>query len=214
MQINELKKIFPGQVFVEEKILQKYAGDLWPRYLIQKRLGQKIKFPTVVFQPKTILDVQKLVQWANAHQIIAIVPFGGGSGVCGGATITQESIALDLRKLNQVKDINIVSHTVTAEAGILGPELEKSLNQKGLTLCHFPASFDISTLGGWISTRASGQLSTYYGSIEDMLLSLKVVLADGSLVETKLTPRTATGPSLNELFLGAEGTLGIVVEAT
>ena len=94
MQINELKKIFPGQVFVEEKILQKYAGDLWPRYLIQKRLGQKIKFPTVVFQPKTILDVQKLVQWANAHQIIAIVPFGGGSGVCGGATITQESIAL------------------------------------------------------------------------------------------------------------------------
>ncbi|MBI3017705.1 MAG: FAD-binding oxidoreductase [Deltaproteobacteria bacterium] len=213
MPINILKTLLPGKVSFEEKDLLFHAGDFWPRKLLIQRLGQKLILPKAVVRPQSVEDIQTLLTWANKEKV-AVIPYGGGSGVCGGTQVLEESVSLDLRGLNKILEIDENSSTVRAQAGILGPDLEDVLNKKGFTLNHFPASFHISTLGGWISTRASGQLSTGFGSIEDILLALKVVLPNGHLLETKLTPRSSTGPSLNHLFLGSEGTLGVIVEAT
>ncbi len=213
MPVFDLRTLLPGKISFEEKDLMFHAGDLWPRKLLLQRQGQKLKLPKAVVRPETIEDIQTLLAWANKEKV-ALIPYGGGSGVCGGTQVLNDSISLDLRKLNHIQEMNEESFYVRAQAGILGPELENALNQKGFTLNHFPASFAISTLGGWISTRAAGQLSTGFGSIEDMLLALTVVLANGKILETKLTPRSSTGPSLTQLFLGSEGTLGVIVEAT
>lgn len=216
--IDELKSLFPNRIITSEKELACYLGDYWPRTLLQKRLGEKLKFPKAVIYPESIKDIQTLVHWAArrvaSSEKISLIPWGAGSGVCGGTAPIEDSIMVSLRRLNHVQEIEPEAQYVKAETGILGPDLENALNHKGLTLNHFPTSFAISTLGGWISTRASGQFSTAYGSIEDMVLAMKVVLSDGSVIETKLSPKSATGPNLNKLFLGAEGTLGFVVEAT
>ena len=211
--LKELWSVLPERVSTQKKDLVAHAGDLWPRRLILRRLKKEIKQPLAVVTPISSKEVQILLKWAN-EKGVSVIPFGGGSGVCGGVEVIGDSIALDLKKLNQILEINDTSLYVKVGAGILGGELEKRLNERGLTLCHFPASFFISTVGGWISTRASGQMSTAYGSIEDILLSLKVVLPNGALLETKLVPRSATGPDLKELFLGGEGSFGVVTEAT
>src|SRR3989338_10653795 len=213
MPLHDLKTLLPGKVSFEEKDLLFHAVDFWPRSFLAQRLGQSVLLPKAVVRPESVQDIQTLLTWATQKKV-AVIPYGGGSGVCGGTEILEESVTLDMRKLNRIREINVDSSYVTAETGILGPDLENALNQKGFTLNHFPASFHISTLGGWISTRASGQLSTGFGSIEDILLALKVVLPNGHLLETKLTPRSSTGPSLNHLFLGSEGTLGVICEAT
>ena len=213
VRVDHLKSMLGDQLSCEKADLAAHAGDLWPRRILSERLGQKSRQPIAVVTPRSIEAIQKLLKWANEERV-AIIPFGGGSGVCGATQPVKDSVVLDMKYLNSVKMIDLKSQTVTAAAGILGPDLEKQLNERNLTLNHFPASFHISTLGGWIATRAAGQLSTAYGSIEDNLLAVKVVLPNGEILETKLTPRAATGPSLKELFLGAEGTLGVVVEAT
>ena len=213
MPLHDLKTLLPGKVSFEEKDLLFHAVDFWPRSFLAQRLGQSVLLPKAVVRPESVQDIQTLLTWAHQEKI-AIIPYGGGSGVCGGTQVLEDSVSLDVRSLNRIREINTDSSYMTAEAGILGPDLENALNQKGFTLNHFPASFHISTLGGWISTRASGQLSTGFGSIENLLLALKVVLPNGHVLETKLTPRSSTGPSLNHLFLGSEGTLGVIVEAT
>jgi len=210
---KHLNQLLPSKISQEKEDLLAHAGDLWPRKMLQARLHQKTELPLAVVRPTSTEDVQKLIKWANKEKL-PIIPYGGGSGVCGAIQATPDSIALDLRKLNAVKEIDENSLTVSAQAGIMGPDLEDALNKKGFTLCHFPASFHISTLGGWISTRAAGQFSTAFGSIEDLLIALNVVLPNGERLETKVTPRSAAGPSLKELFLGAEGSLGVITEAT
>ncbi len=212
-KFKTLVNLLGNKVSLESNDLQSYAGDLWPRRLIRERLGEKMILPGAVVHASRVQDIQKLLVWANETKT-SVIPFGGGSGVCGAAQTLAEEVVVDLRGMSKVNEIDSISLYMRAEAGILGPDLEKALNSKGLTLAHFPASFFISTLGGWVSTRACGQFSTAYGSIEDILLALDVVLPNGSLLKTKLVPRAATGPSLRELFLGAEGTLGIVTEAT
>ena len=123
-------------------------------------------------------------------------------------------IALDLtRHLNRVLTVNKINKTVTVQAGMYGPALEEELNRQGYSCGHFPQSFEYSTVGGWISARGAGQASTGYGKIEDMLVSLKAVTPAGVL-ETKDYPRTAQGWDLFRVFAGAEGTLGVITEAT
>lgn len=211
--LNRLEQLFPKKISFEEKELLKHAGDLWPRKLILQRLGGKMELPLAVVSPTSVEEVQEIVKWANREKI-ALIPYGGGTGVCGATMSVGRTISVDLKGLNRIKEINSDSLYVVSEAGVLGGELEKALNDKGTSLCHFPTVYAISTLGGWISTRASGQMSTAYGSIEDMVLSLGVVLPSGEFVRTKNVPRSAAGFSLKELFMGSEGAFGIVTEAT
>jgi alkyldihydroxyacetonephosphate synthase len=118
-----------------------------------------------------------------------------------------------IKHLNKIERINTVNKTVTVQAGISGPALEEELNRHGFTCGHFPQSFEYSTVGGWIAAKGAGQASTGYGKIEDMVVALKVVTPAG-IIETKEYPRTAQGWDIFRLFIGAEGTLGIIAEAT
>jgi len=142
------------------------------------------------------------------------VPFGGGSGVCGGTWALRGGIALDLKRMNRVLRVDSRNMTVRAQTGINGELLERELKRKGLTLGHFPSSIYVATLGGYLACRSAGQYSSLYGKIEDMVTGMQVVLADGRIVELEEVRDCPDVLDLKELFLGSEGTLGILTEAT
>ena len=180
--------------------------DLWPLGLMRARSGEQP--PSVdVARPTSFEDVGALVRSGRR-----VVPMGGGSGVCGGLAPEEGDLVLDLSALDHV-EIDIENLVVRAGAGVNGLALERRLNETGLTLGHYPSSLPVSTVGGLVSTRSSGQESSRYGSIEDMVLGLSVALADGTILEARVQPRSAAGPALHQLFLGAEGALGVVLEA-
>ncbi|MCC7441990.1 MAG: FAD-binding oxidoreductase [Bdellovibrionales bacterium] len=198
-------------------VLQTYSHDLWPRKLLELRERGPAE-PTVdlVVWPETPSQVQALVRWADTADV-DLIPYGAGSGVCG-ATIPSGSmprprVMVDLKRLKRVRSLDRESMTVWAEAGIIGENLERHLNQEGLTLGHFPSSIYCSSLGGYLATRSAGQLSTKYGKIEDMVLALETVLPNGELVITGRAPRSAMGPDWTQLLLGSEGTLGVFTAA-
>jgi len=202
---------------VDPIVLHAYSQDLWPRKLLELRERGPAE-PTVdaVLWPETPGQVSEAVKWAGEIDA-AIYPYGAGSGVCG-ATVPAEAegrprVIIDVKRMWKVRSIERRSMTVTAEAGIIGENLERHLNQEGLTLGHFPSSIYCSSLGGYLATRSAGQLSTKYGKIEDMVLSLEAVLADGTLVETGRAPRSAMGPDWTQLLLGSEGTLALFTAA-
>jgi alkyldihydroxyacetonephosphate synthase len=201
-----------GNFSFREDDLFAYARDAWPRTTIELQKGKIEHLPDAVVWPSTKEQVVKIVRFANEN-LIPLIPFGGGSGVCGGTYPVNGGIIVDLKKLEKIIRIDEKSLTLTAEAGIIGERLERALNEKGFTLGHFPSSIYCSTLGGWLATRSAGQLSTKYGKIEDMVLSLEVVLPDGRVVRTKPSPRSAAGPNLTQIFVGSEGVLGIITEA-
>ena len=143
------------------------------------------------------------------------MPFGGGTSVVGGVEPLRGRfpavVALDLARLDRLLAVDPVSLTATVQAGVTGPALEEALAEHGLTLGHFPQSFEFSTVGGWVATRSAGQASTGYGRIDALVLALRVATPSGEIV-TRAVPASAAGPSLRELLVGSEGTLGVIVE--
>ncbi len=183
--------------------------------LIRLRYHQVSHFPDAVLFPQNEEQLIKILAWSAEHRV-AVVPFGGGTSVVGGVEAVggqyEAVLCLDLRGLNRVTVLDKKSLLVEAEAGILGPDLERCLQAEGCTLGHSPESFEYSTLGGWLATRSAGQFSTYYGKIEEMVESLRLVTARGVLT-TPSVPASAAGPDLNPMILGSEGTLGIISRA-
>ena len=149
-----------------------------------------------------------------ASTAFPLVPWGLGSGVCGGVEPRPDQIVIDMSGMNQVLSIDEENLLLTVEAGINGLVAEEAVAEQGLTIGHWPQSIGISSVGGWISTRASGQFSTAYGNIEDIVYSLEMVLPSGETVIMGKAPRAAAGPDLRHLALGAEGTHGIVTSVT
>jgi alkyldihydroxyacetonephosphate synthase len=145
---------------------------------------------------------------------VAVVPFGGGSGVCGGVRVPGGAVVLSSAGLQGLVALDDANLLASFRAGTNGMEAERRVQEAGLTIGHWPQSIELSTVGGWVATRAAGQLSTGYGSIEDLVFGLEVVLPDGAVLRTRPTPRAAAGPDLRQLFLGSEGTLGFVTEVT
>ena len=185
------------------------------RDLVRIRAGHIPNPPDVVVYPADQGHVASLLAWA-ADRDIAIVPFGGGSSVLGGVEPSpgdRHVVTLDLARLDRVLSVDPVSHTARVQTGATGPELEAQLNADGFTMGHFPQSFEFSTLGGWVATRAAGQNSIGYGKIEHITQAVRVVTPVG-IIETKDTPSTAAGPGLRELLVGSEGTCGVITEAT
>ena len=214
MNLDALRTILPeGAVSVDPDDLAAHAHDWWALALLRERRGDEMTQPAAVVRPGSTEDVAAVLRWAQETRT-PVVPFGGGSGVSGGAEAIAGSIALDVRRMNRVLDVDRDALTVTAQAGIGGRELEDELAGRGLTLGHFPQSIDISTLGGWVAARSAGQKSARYGRLEDMVLGLEVVLPGGAIVRTRPAPASAAGPDIARLFIGSEGTLGVVTEAT
>lgn len=175
--------------------------------------GQKLPGPDFVVCPANAQETAKILQLANTYKI-PVSPWGGGSGSQGGALPIYGGIALDTKRMNKVLEIDPISMTATAETGIITQQLEWEINKAGYSTMHFPASIGCATLGGFIAHRGTGVLSTKYGKIEDMVMSLEVVTPTGEIINTLPVPRHASGPDLTQLFLGSEGTLGVVTKAT
>ena len=191
----------------EDKIA--YCKDFNPLHLHRLLKKETPALPDVVVFPKSTEEVSAVLRIANTYGVPVYI-FGGASGVIDAATPYEGGIALSTLALNRV-EIDADNRMVKAGAGVVGGRLEKILNHHGFTLRHSPQSLYCSTVGGWVATAASGQFSTGYGNIENLLISLTAVLPDGEVVTEKMTPRRA-GPDLKKLFVGSEGLLGVVTE--
>jgi alkyldihydroxyacetonephosphate synthase len=172
--------------------------------------------PDLVAKPRTEEDVARILAWAGPARV-AIVPFGGGSSVAGGVACDVGDayagvLSLDLAALDRVLEIDRTSRTARIQAGALGPALEAQLRPHGLTLRHYPQSFEFSSLGGWIVTRSGGHYATLYTHIDEFVQAVRVVTPTG-VIETRRLPGSGAGPSPERLFSGSEGILGVVTEA-
>lgn len=211
--IEALRALF-GERF-SQRVVDRliYHRDLFPGAQLAVRDGQLTHFPDAVVWPETVQDVSALLRLANERKF-AVVPYGAGSSVVGGAIALRGGVICDLKRMDRIVQLDEKSLLVTAEAGIIGEDLERALNRAGYTLGHFPSSIYCSSLGGWLATRSAGQMSTKYGKIEDMVVSLEAVLPSGNVIHTRNTPRSATGPDLDQLIVGSEGSLAIITRAT
>jgi len=204
-----------GEAYVQTHDADKLGHSIdyyWVPELWHDR-GEKLTPPDFVVHPATAKEVSEILKIANTHNI-PVIPWGGGSGSQGGALPIYGGIVLDMKRMNKVLNIDPLSMTVTVEVGINTQHLEWEVEKAGFSTMHFPASIACATLGGFIAHRGTGVLSTKYGKIEDMIMSLEVVTPTGEIINTLPVPRHASGPSLTELFLGSEGTLGVVTQAT
>ncbi|MEA2682116.1 MAG: alkyldihydroxyacetonephosphate synthase [Chloroflexota bacterium] len=212
MDVAALAKLLPGaELTTEAGVLENHAGDWSSISLLRAQRGALV-LPAAVLRPKDASDVATALRWASSNGV-AVVAGGGRSGVSGGVVTRGGELVIDMRSLDRVLDLDEVSGIVRVEAGILGTDLEAWLNARGRTLGHFPQSVALSTVGGWIAARSAGQLSSGYGAVEDFLVALTAALPDGTLATSRLAPRTAAGIQVHQLFLGSEGTLGVVTEA-
>jgi alkyldihydroxyacetonephosphate synthase len=169
--------------------------------------------PLALLEPTTTEELARALALCRKLKV-PVIPLGGGSGVCGAIRGDARAVVLSTRRLAGLRRVDSVDLIAVFGAGTLGGDAERALAPHGLTLGHWPQSIELSTVGGWVATRASGQYSTAYGNIEDLVLALEVVLPDGSILRTRETPRAAAGPDLRQIFLGSEGTLGVVTEVT
>jgi alkyldihydroxyacetonephosphate synthase len=172
--------------------------------------------PDWVAYPEDEQTVIDILDWAQSHDV-AVIPYGGGSSVCGGVEADvgpgyTGTVSLDLERLSRVLEVDPVSRAARIQAGALGPELEAQLKPHGLTLRHFPQSFEFSTLGGWIVTRSGGHYATQQTHIDDFVEATRLVTPAG-VMATRRLPGSGAGPAPDRLVTGSEGTLGVLTEA-
>ena len=191
-------------------------GKSYPDYL-RAMLGDYDCAPDVVAYPRSEAEIRAVMDWAGGVGA-SLTPFGGGSSVCGGVEPRVDgarykaTVTLDMRNLGKVVEVDLTSRAALIEGGTYGPALESQLKPHGVTLRHFPQSFEYSTLGGWIATRSGGHFASLYTHIDDFVQSLRVVTPRGVL-ETRRLPGSGAGPSPDRLFIGSEGTLGVISRA-
>jgi len=211
--VTRLREQFGERVLTDAESLAAHWRDSWVLSELREIEGDALPSPLAVVEAESTEDVSRVLRTCRAAGT-PVVPFGGGSGVCGGVVVPEGAVVLSTARMGGLVELNDADLTATFRAGTNGMEAERRVQRAGLTIGHWPQSIELSTVGGWVATRASGQYSTAYGNIEDVLLDLEAVLPDGSVVRTRRTPRASTGPDLRQIFLGSEGTLGVVTEVT
>jgi alkyldihydroxyacetonephosphate synthase len=172
--------------------------------------------PDIIAYPETEQDVADIMEWADGANV-AVVPFGGGSSVCGGVEPAVGGdyagvVTMDMKKLGQVLEIDHTSRAARIQGGVYGPAMEAQLKPHGYTLRHFPQSFEYSTLGGWIATRSGGHYASVYTHIDDFVESVRTVTPAG-IMESRRLPGSGAGPSPDRMVIGSEGAFGIITEA-
>ncbi|HEX3042868.1 MAG TPA: FAD-binding oxidoreductase [Solirubrobacterales bacterium] len=229
---GEVEKPVPlGEVELREARLKKPSGfgDLFSddhyertahalgkayRDIVRGFYGRFENPPDLVAFPKDESEIEAVLSWAEAEGA-AVVPFGGGTSVCGGveARVGERGVvSLDLRRLDRVLEVDPTSLAARIQAGATGPGLEDQLREHGLTLRHFPQSFEYSTLGGWVATRAGGHFATLETHIDDLVESVRAITPRGTW-ESRRLPGSGAGPSPDRLLIGSEGILGVIAEA-
>jgi len=201
------------RVITDPALLDARRHDYWMVSHVRDLAGAPAPRPAALVRPTSVADVQALLRYANEHRI-AVMPFGLGSGVVGGVIASADAILLDMGGMYAVRSIDPVNLLATFDAGRNGLEAEEAVAAQGLTIGHWPQSVAISTVGGWVATRASGQFSSAYGNIEDVVHSIEAVLPNGDLVTLGKGPRASAGPDLRHLLMGSEGTLGVITGVT
>jgi alkyldihydroxyacetonephosphate synthase len=170
--------------------------------------------PDLVAYPRDESEIETVLNWCEAEGA-AVVPFGGGTSVVGGVEARvgdRPVVSLDLKRLDRVLEVDAESLAARIQAGALGPALEDQLREHGLTLRHFPQSFEYSTLGGWVATRAGGHFATLYTHIDDLVESVRAITPRGTW-ESRRLPGSGAGPSPDRALIGSEGILGVISEA-
>jgi alkyldihydroxyacetonephosphate synthase len=186
------------------------------RDIVRAFRGRFDHVPDVVAFPRDANEVAEVLEWCGERGA-AVIPYGGGTSVVGGVEARvgdgyAGTVTLDLTRLDRVLEIDRASRAALIQAGATGPHLEDQLREHGLTLRHFPQSFQLSTLGGWIATRAGGHFATLYTHIDDLVESISAVTPAGD-IETRRLPGSGAGPSPDRMLLGSEGILGVITEA-
>lgn len=222
LQLSALKKIVGEENIHHDpynRLRAAYGKTMIDLMRIRKKKIENL--PDVVLYPRNKNDVKKIIEYCNKQKIPVYI-FGGRSSVTRGTESVKGGVSLDMGvHMNKILDINEINQTVTVEPGIFGPALEEKLNdastqlntEKNYTCGHFPQSFEYSTVGGWIAALGSGQASTYYGDMKDLVVSQEYITPVGEIV-TKDFPAAAIGPNLNDILSGSEGILGVMVSAT
>lgn len=188
-----------------------YARDLWPRHHLDVSAGRVAEHrPGLVVWPRDTDEVAAVVSFC-AREGVPLVPYGAGSGVCGGVLPDSRAVVLDLKRLERWHHLDEGAPSLDVGAGAMGIRLEEDLQAKGFTAGHFPSSILCSTVGGWIAGRGAGQCSGLYGKIEDMVASLECVVGRGEVVRFH---RRVHGPDLLPILIGSEGVLGVITRAT
>ena len=197
----------------DAQVVGEASRDWWPQAMIWALEGQVAARAAAVVSPTSADQVAAVLAVCNEARV-PVTAAAGRSGVCGASVPLHGGVVLDLCGLSGIREVDATSLVLDVAPGTFGDHLEQELRaEHGLTLGHWPQSVSLSTVGGWLACRSAGQLSTRYGKIEDMVLGLDVALADGRLISRGGAPRAAVGPDLNQLFVGSEGTLGIITGA-
>ena len=204
-----------GDLFVDDRY-ERVAHALGKAYrdVVRGFRGEFPNPPDLVAFPKDESEIEVVLSWAEGAGAV-VVPFGGGTSVVGGVEARvgdRPVVSMDLRRLDRVLEVDAVSMAARIQAGATGPGLEGQLREHGLTLRHFPQSFEYSTLGGWIATRAGGHFATLYTHIDDLVESVRAITPRGTW-ESRRLPGSGAGPSPDRMLIGSEGILGAIAEA-
>lgn len=198
-----------------DRLIRAHGQTLYDIHTLRE--GTFSRIPDLVVWPTCHAEVIQIVNAANEHNV-TVIPFGGGTSVSGSISCPKDEwrpiVALDTSQMNRMLWLDRENMVACFECGIFGQDLERELRLLGLTVGHEPDSYEFSTLGGWVATRASGMKKNVYGNIEDLVIRVKMVTAKGVLERNCSAPRVSCGPDFNHIILGSEGTLGVITEVT
>ncbi|XP_030759246.1 alkyldihydroxyacetonephosphate synthase-like, partial [Sitophilus oryzae] len=211
---EKLEKLnIPHSIKVIDRVVRAHGHTLKDIFIL--KYGRFDRIPDLVLWPKGHDDVVKIVKLADENDMV-IIPFGGGTAVSGAVECpTGEDrpiISLDTTQMNRILWLDEKNLVACCESGIIGQDLERELNKLGFTCGHEPDSYEFSSLGGWVATRASGMKKNTYGNIEDLLVHVKMVTPKGLLQKNCQVPRLSCGPDFNHVIMGSEGSLGVITE--
>ena len=212
--VADLRRLLGSQgVSTDEDQLDRFGGDALGVFRAFRAAPRLKARPGVVVWPTSTDEVSRVLRFANRH-MVPVVPYGGGTGVMGAATAEEGCIVLNLQRMNSVLNVSSGDMAARMQAGVILEDAAAALEDAGLVLGHYPWSRPIATVGGAISTNGVGYTAAKHGSMGEQVLGLEVALADGEVAHTKDVPKPSSGPSLNNLFIGSEGTFGVITEAT
>lgn len=212
--VNKLAKVInAARICTERAVLDELSWDALSEGRIHPRRRPEVILPAAAVRPISTDEVRRVVEFANRENV-GLVPYGGGSGLMGGALSIRPNLVVDLRGMNRIIEIDTESRAVRVQAGAVLETLDRSLGEAGFILGHDPWTVPVATVGGAISTNSVGYRAGIYGSMGEQVLGLEAVLPNGELLRTRAVSKHSAGIQLNSLLIGGEGCFGIITEAT